>query len=65
MIDPKISIAIPAYNRAALLPPLLDSIFAQNFDNFEVVIAEDDSPEREAIRKVATIYAERYPGRLN
>lgn len=65
MIDPKISIAIPAYNRAALLPPLLDSIFAQNFDNFEVVIAEDDSPEREAIREVATIYAERYPGRLN
>lgn len=61
---PKISVCIPAYNRAALLPSLLDSIFIQDLDDFEVVIAEDSSPEREEIRLVAADYAAQYPGRL-
>lgn len=47
-----ISICIPAYNRADKLNPLLDSIFIQNYANVEVVICEDKSPERDAIRKV-------------
>jgi len=59
-----LSVCIPAYNRANLLPSLLDSIFSQDFDDFEVVIAEDGSPERLAIREVANDYAARYPGRL-
>lgn len=61
---PLVSVCIPAYNRAALLPPLLDSIFGQDFQDMEVVIAEDGSPERYAIRRVAGEYAARYPGRL-
>lgn len=63
-VTPKISVCIPAYNRAALLPALLDSIFSQDYENFEVVIAEDNSPERQRIAAVAHAYAERYPGRL-
>jgi len=39
----------PAYNRARLLPPLLTSIFAQDYSNFNVVICEDKSRERSAI----------------
>lgn len=62
--DPKISVCIPAYNRAALLPALLDSIFAQEYRNFEVVIAEDGSPERDAIRAVANAYAANPAGSL-
>lgn len=61
---PLISVCIPAYNRAALLPPLLDSIFGQDFQDMEVVIAEDGSPERQAIRRLAGEYPARYPGRL-
>lgn len=63
-VAPKISVCIPAYNRAALLPVLLDSIFSQNYENLEVVIAEDNSPERQKIAAVAHVYAERYPGCL-
>ena len=61
---PLISVCVPAYNRAALLAPLLDSIFGQDFQDMEVVIAEDSSPEQYAIRRVATEYAARYPGKL-
>lgn len=59
-----ISVCIPAYNRAQLLPALLDSIFNQGFSDMEVVIAEDGSPERDEIRRVAQEYEKRYPGRL-
>lgn len=46
---PLISICIPAYNRAGVLPALLDSILNQDFCDFDIVIAEDCSPERPAI----------------
>lgn len=61
---PLISVCVPAYNRAALLAPLLDSIFGQDFQDMEVVIAEDNSPEQQAIRRIATEYATRYHGQL-
>jgi abequosyltransferase len=61
---PQFSICIPAYNRARLLPPLLDSIFAQDYQNFNVVICEDMSPERRQISEVVRAYSERYPGKI-
>ena len=57
-----ISICIPAYNRADKLNPLLDSIFNQNYENLEVIICEDKSPERCAIRKIIEARGE---GRIN
>lgn len=65
MNNPKISVCIPAYNRVAVLPVLLDSILSQDYGDFDVVIAEDGSPEREAIRAVTSDYAARHPGRLS
>jgi len=59
-----ITVCIPAYNRANFLPELLDSIFNQQFPDFNVLICEDHSPERPLIRKIAHEYAERYRGRL-
>jgi len=59
---PQISVCIPAYNRAQLLPPLLDSIFAQDYKNFNVVICEDSSRERTQIAVIVREYAQRYPG---
>ena len=60
----KFSICIPAYNRARHLPGLLDSIYAQDCNDFEIVICEDVSREREQIATIAREYAERYPGTL-
>jgi len=64
MTRPLLSVCIPAYNRAALLPALLDSIFAQDFDDWECVISEDCSRERREIRAVTESYAVRANGHL-
>jgi abequosyltransferase len=60
----KFSVCIPAYNRARHLPALLDSIYAQDCRDFEIVICEDVSPERPQIAAIARDYAGRYPGTL-
>lgn len=57
----RFSICIPAYNRANHLPALLDSIFAQDYGNYEVVICEDMSPQREQIAAVVHEYAQKHP----
>jgi len=55
-----ISVCIPAYNRAGVLPALLDSILSQDFSDFDIVIAEDCSPERPAIAAKAVEYQQRF-----
>jgi glycosyltransferase involved in cell wall biosynthesis len=60
----KISVCIPAYNRARFLQPLLDSIFAQDYSDFDVVICEDKSPERSQIATIVASYEQRYPGAI-
>lgn len=60
----KFSICIPAYNRARHLGPLLGSILAQGRDDFEVVICEDKSPERERIASVVMGFQSKWPGRI-
>ncbi|MDC7126653.1 MAG: glycosyltransferase [Spirochaetales bacterium] len=42
----KISIVIPTKNEEALLPKLLESIRAQDFDDFEVIVADAFSSDR-------------------
>ena len=42
---PRFSVAIPAYNAAATLSETLDSVLAQSFDDFEVVICDDGSTD--------------------
>lgn len=56
-----ISVCIPAYNRADMLPQLLDSIVQQEDADFEIVIAEDGSPERQAIGETVGHYQIRFP----
>lgn len=53
---PFLSVCIPAYNRAAQLSQLFDSILVQDFDNYEVVVCEDNSPESEKIFEVCQQY---------
>jgi abequosyltransferase len=61
---PLLSVCIPAYARAALLPALLESVAAQDFEDYECLVAEDVSPEREAIREVVAAFAARHPGKF-
>jgi abequosyltransferase len=55
------SICVPAYNRTRFLSPLLDSVLSQDFTDFEIVICEDASPEREQIAAVVRDYQEDHP----
>jgi glycosyltransferase involved in cell wall biosynthesis len=56
---PKLSICIPAYNRAKYLPALLDSILIQSYSSIEIVVSEDNSPERQKIADVVQEYRRR------
>src|SRR6266542_3876798 len=58
------SVCIPAYNRARHLRTLLDSIFEQDFSDYEIVICEDKSREREPIASIVREYQSRYPDML-
>lgn len=62
---PLLTVCIPAYNRAALLAPLLDSVLAQNRDGYNILICEDKSPERAAIAQVVADYQHKYPGKID
>jgi len=59
-----ISVCIPAYNRSGVLPALLDSILNQDFNDFDIVITEDSSPERNAIAAKVAEYQLRFGNKL-
>ena len=43
--SPKVSVVIPTYNRAALLPRAVDSVLAQSFQDLELLIVDDCSAD--------------------
>jgi glycosyltransferase involved in cell wall biosynthesis len=45
MDAPLFSVIIPTYNRSALLREALNSVFAQTFTNYEVVVVDDGSTD--------------------
>jgi len=61
---PLLTVCIPAYNRSSLLVPLLDSVLNQAFDDFNILICEDGSPERAAIAGVVREFQKRHPERI-
>lgn len=43
--DPEVSIVLPTYNRAASLERAVDSVLAQRFDDYELIIVDDGSTD--------------------
>jgi glycosyltransferase involved in cell wall biosynthesis len=43
--EPYISIVVPTYNRATLLPLTLHSLFKLNYSNYEVIVVDDGSTD--------------------
>ncbi|MBQ0030716.1 MAG: glycosyltransferase family 2 protein [Bacteroidales bacterium] len=56
--NPKISVVIPVYKTEATLPRCVDSVLKQSFQNFEIVIVDDGSPDRAG--EIADHYAKKY-----
>jgi cellulose synthase/poly-beta-1,6-N-acetylglucosamine synthase-like glycosyltransferase len=52
----RVSVVIPAYNAAATIAKTLDSVFAQTFQNLEVVVVNDGSPDTEELERVLQPY---------
>lgn len=55
--EPAVSVIVPCYNHAEFLPQRFETIFGQTYQNFEVIILDDCSPD--ATRDVIQQYAGR------
>ena len=44
-MQPKISVIIPIYNAATFLPRCIDSVLAQTFSDWELILVDDGSPD--------------------
>ena len=58
--DPLISVIIPAYNSAEFMGETLDSVFAQTYTSFEVIVINDGSADTPELEQVL----QRYPSNL-
>jgi glycosyltransferase involved in cell wall biosynthesis len=56
---PRVSVIIPSYNTAHLITGCLDSVFAQGFGDFEVIVVNDGSPDSPELEKVLEPYLDR------
>ena len=53
---PKVSIVVPTYNRADILPYAVESVLNQTYSDFELIICDDASPDHTA--KVASQWSD-------
>jgi abequosyltransferase len=58
--NPLISVCIPSYNRPEFMGDLLDTIVSQSFDDYEIVVCEDNSPKTLEIEAIVKDYAKEY-----
>src|SRR6185369_5886632 len=56
---PKVSVIIPAYNIASFIVETLESVFAQTFTDYEVIVVNDGSPDTENFEGALRPYLDR------
>lgn len=59
MERPLVSVIIPAHNTAQYIAETLDSVLAQSFRSFEVLVVNDGSPDSEELQRVLEPYRQR------
>ncbi|HEX8249538.1 MAG TPA: glycosyltransferase family A protein [Pyrinomonadaceae bacterium] len=57
--SPRVSVVIPAYNVAGFIAETLDSVLAQTFADYEIVLVNDGSPDTEKLEKILENYFEK------
>ncbi len=55
MRPPRISVLLPCFNDGAWIDEALDSVFAQTFADFEIVVVDDGSTDAETIQKLQSL----------
>ena len=61
-MTPRVSVCIPSYNYAGYLSETLDSILAQTYPDYEIIVVDDGS--KDDSQAIAEGYAGRYPNKV-
>ncbi len=61
-MSPKVSVCIASYNHARFLPETLESILAQTYRDFEIIVADDGSTD--GSYDLLMSYASQHPARI-
>lgn len=56
---PAVSVIVPAHNAAPYIAPALDSVFAQTFTDYEVIVVNDGSPDTPELERALEPYRDR------
>jgi len=54
--SPAVSVIVPAYNTARFISETIESVFAQTFRDYEVIVVNDGSPDTEDLRAAIAPY---------
>lgn len=63
IMAPTISVCVPAYNRPDTLSELIKTVLDQEYDDYELIVCEDDSPRSDEIRNIVEDYIKLAPGK--
>ena len=58
-VSPLVSVIVPAYNVTEFIGEAIDSVLAQTFTDYEIIVVNDGSPDTEALERVLAPYMSR------